>query len=268
MWVWHAFPGLEEPKAQREFFDFVAAPKGDPSHQISVVFAGSLRLDDLNDPAKVAAVELFVSAAHQHHLRVDFLCGKPEYALPDAGQDEGLQVLRSVLKYNAETSSENAFDGLQYDVEPYALADWPKPQIRNGLVSLLTRANNLIKASQQKLLLGLAIPRWYDGPGLDDLYKKVIDATDYVAVMDYVHTAKAFVEDATTEVVYGTKAGKKVWLGAETQVLPTEVTATFFGVGNAAMESAFSASTAKFGAMSGFAGLAIHYYESYRDLKP
>jgi hypothetical protein len=268
MWVWHAFPGLEEPKAQKQFFDFVAAPKGDASHQISVVFAGSLSLDDLNDPAKVAAVKLFVSAVHQHHLRVDFLCGKPEYALPDGGQDEGLQVLKSVLKYNAETSSENAFDGLQYDVEPYALAGWPNPEIRNGLVSLLKRADELIRASHQKFLIGLAIPRWYDRQDLNDLYKKVIDATDYVAVMDYVHTAKAFVEDADNEVVYGTKAGKKVWLGAETQALPTEMTATFFGFGNAVMESAFAAATEKFGAMSGFAGLAIHYYEPYRYLKP
>jgi len=264
LWVWHTQSLLQEEKDQESFFKFLEAPKGDPKNRISVIFVSRVGVEDASS---FNNLRHFIARAHDQKVRVDYLCGDAEYVLPQK-QREGLWQLGYVLKFNRQSPKGCRFDGIQYDVEPYALKGWPAKDIVEDYLTFLDRAHHQIKDSRQKLKLGAAIPRWFDGAELNNLYKSVIDRTDYVAVMDYVDNATHFVEDGANEVAYGTKRGKEVWLGAETSELTDEPRATFFKEGNASMERAFQAAARAFRNRAGFAGVAIEHYEPYRALKP
>ncbi len=173
-----------------------------------------------------------------------------------------------VLKFNGSTARDERFDGFQFDVEPYALPSWPNPRLRASFLNLFDQSRASINKSGGSLLLGAAIPRWFEAPDLDGLEKEVLDRVDYVAVMDYVSTPENFVKDPTKTVAYATQVGKKAWLGAEASELPTEPVATFFAKGNAELERAFNAAQQAYRSQNGFAGVAVEYYETYVALRP
>ena len=265
LWVWQSGKAMRnDPVKRKGFFAFLDAPRGDSRKAIRVVFFGGVSKADLLDPAEAARVSDFIRDAHRHKVRVDYLCGDAQWALPE-GHEEALGQLRTVLAYNKAAGATAKFDGFQYDVEPYLLKSWPAASTIESYLLLLTKAR---AASAGRLFLGAAIPRWFDRGDLNGLYKSVSDRTDYVAVMDYVDSAKAFVDDGRNEVEYASASGKQTWLGLETQELKDEPRATFYAAGEAVAEDAISAATKAHGGKKGFAGVAIHYYDSYLDLRP
>jgi hypothetical protein len=264
LWMWHGQPVITDKAARSSFFNFIKAPKGDPDHRISVIFLGEV---DPSDPAASSPIGDLLEQCHSLGVRVDFLCGEATFAEPDHNAD-GVRFVAQVLAYNASAPAKRRFDGFQFDVEPYALSGWPSPALHSGFLRLYEQSKELIKQAGSSMLLGAAIPRWFDAPELGGLYKEIIDRTDYVAVMDYVSTSKDFVKDPAKTVEYANRAGKQAWLGAEATRLPTEPMATFFEKGNAAMEAAFAAAQQAYGVNRGFAGVAVEYYETYRALRP
>jgi hypothetical protein len=264
MWAWHGDKLLSDAKATQNFFRFLNAPKGDPAHKISVIF---FEVADPSDPNTSALLKPFIARAHKDSVRVDFLCGDASY-VRQSKMAEGLKLVDEIVAYNQSVSPKYRFDGFQYDVEPYALPDWPTPELRQGYMQLFELTEKKIKAGGTPILLGAAIPRWFDKPDQHDLYKDVLDRVDYVAVMDYVDTSESFVNDGANTVAYATKIGKKAWLGVEASQLPDEPMATFYAKGNSAIEYAFKAASSAFGSDRGFAGVAIEWYDTYVTLKP
>jgi hypothetical protein len=263
MWVWKTSAILKDAHERSEFFKFLDAPKGYPKARISVLFFAC----DLVDASSHGALQSFVTDAHAHSVRVDYLCGDPTYATP-AHMGTGVEQLNYVLRYNDRAPQAARFDGIQYDVEPYALPDWPAESNLANFITFLGMCRKCLDGSHQALALGVAIPRWYDGADLHGLYKSVLDRADYVAVMDYVSKPDQFVSAAINTVKYASKKHKDVWLGAEVSELPAEKTATFFALGNAKLEETFSAAERAFGTYKGFAGVAIEWYDTYITLKP
>ena len=264
LWAWHGMALVRSVEARRSFLEFIRAPKGDPNRRISVIFISEV---DPGDPGSAPAIGDLLADCHQAGIRVDFLCGDPRYAEP-ARNVGGVSLVDRVLTYNSAQPPERRFDGFQYDVEPYSLPDWPSPRLRSGFLQLFDLSEAEIRKTGSPLQLGAAIPRWFDAPDLGGLYRDVLDRVDYVAVMDYVDTPRRFVHDASNTVAYASRVGKKAWLGAEATELPKEPMATFYAEGNAAMEAAFTAAQDAFGSSSGFAGVAIEYYDSYLTLRP
>jgi hypothetical protein len=264
LWVWHGDQLLADPASCDRFFGFLQAPRGDSNHRISVIF---LCVGDPVAPKTASGLEQMITQAHRNSVRVDFLGGDASFAEPSKNA-EGLDMVQKVIDYNRGAPVSARFDGVQFDVEPYALPGWPTPELRQGYLHLFEECEHVIKGSGFSLLLGAAIPRWFDNPKLNNLYQDVLDRVDYVAVMDYVDNPTSFVRDATNTVNYATKLGKQAWLGAEATELPTEPRATFYAKGNAAMESAFTAASDTFHSSRGFAGVAIEYYEPYAALRP
>lgn len=264
LWVWHGGPLVQNATERKKFFQFLAAPKGNPNARISVIF---LSRAGLANAQTEKPLEGFVAEAHRRSIRVDYLCGEDYYATPKR-MNEGLWQLDYVLRYNRSVAPESRFDGIQFDVEPYALPGWPSNEVLAGYITFLDRCRDRIKRSGQPFAFGVAIPRWFDGDDLHGLYKKVLDRVDYVAVMDYVDKPEAFVNDGANEVAYATQLGKDAWLGAEATRLPDEPNSTFFSLGNAKMEEAFAAATKAFSSSRGFAGVAVEYYETYVALRP
>jgi hypothetical protein len=255
---------VQDPKERQQFFKFIAAPKDNPDAKITVLFVSRLGVENNQSAKDVAA---FVADAHRRSIRVDYLCGDASYILPEHRQ-EGLWQLDYVLKYNRQVSKDSRFDGIQYDVEPYAIPGWPGKGLYEDYLSFLSDCRDRITKSGQSVKLGVAIPRWFDAPDLHGLYKTVLDRVDYVAVMDYVDRPESFVKDAANTVDYASTIGKQAWLGAEASQLPDEPHATFYSLGNRAMEGAFQAAKEAYSHKSGFAGVAVEYYETYLALKP
>jgi hypothetical protein len=264
MWVWSGEKVVEDAKARRKFFQFLDAPKGDPNSKISVIWISRC---DLDKPDRFGTVQKFVTEAHHRSVRVDYLCGDNSYILPEHVKD-GLAQLDLVISYNRTAPPEARFDAIQYDIEPYLMKGWPTPQMRSDYLGFYDRCNDRIRQSGQKILLGATMPRWFDLPEQGGIYKSLIDRTDYIANMDYVRTSSQFVDDAKVSVEYAATAGKKMWLGAEVSDLKDEPTATFFALGNHAVEEAFKAANQAFRSSPGYAGVAIEHYDTYQSLRP
>jgi hypothetical protein len=262
LWVWKSDAIVSSPVRIETLFKFIAAPKGDSAHKIDVLF-----FDCHPTQANQVKLKSFLRRAHACHLRVDYLCGEATYATPLHAK-AGLDQLQSVLQFNRQVPATSRFDGIQYDVEPYSLPQWPRPSLLAGFMDFYSQCRAEIGRSGQALSLGAAIPRWFDTPQLHDLYKSILNRVDYVAVMDYVNNPQHFVSDGYNTVRYAGEIGKAAWLGAEVSELPTEKTATFFALGNAKLEEAFTAAETAYKDSPGFAGVAIEWYDTYVDLKP
>lgn len=257
-----------ETAAQRACFEFIAAPHGNPDRAITTLYLGALRRESLSG-AGAEGVRDFLIAAHRRGLKVEFLCGDASWALA-ANHEDALSYLQAVLTYNQKVPEAARFDGFQYDVEPYSLKEWPSPTLRRDFLRLYDKARDLVTKESKgrpRLVLGAAIPVWFDQENLGWLDRAILDRLDYLALMDYVDNPTALVERAANEVAYATKIGKRVVIGVETQALKEEPRATFFAEGNAAMERALSAAAQQYGTVSGFGGFAIHYLASYRTFK-
>lgn len=264
LWVWDTADIRHDPAARREFFTFLAAPHGSPDRAITTLFFSGLSETDLAKPGVADEMRAFLKEAHRRRLHVEFLCGDASWAQAKH-RSEALAYLQSVLTFNKASASDSRFDGFQFDVEPYLLKEWPNPELRGNYLALLSEARDMIRASKSRLVLGAAIPRFFGLKTAEFLDRPVLDRLDYVALMDYVDSAERFVNDAGEIVGYAGRTGKYVWLGAETQELKEEPTATFFALGKAAMEQAFAAAAGRYKNAPGFKGVAVHHWNSYRD---
>jgi hypothetical protein len=264
MWVWYGDKVVENPKEESKFFQFLRAPKGNPNSKISVIWISRC---DLDRPDHFGELQKFVADAHRRSVRVDYLCGDNSYILPDHFQD-GLAQLDMLISYNRTAPPKARFDAIQYDIEPYLMKGWPTPQMLSDYLGFYDKCNDRIRQSGQKILLGATMPRWFDLPEQHGIYKSLIDRTDYIANMDYVQTAHQFVDDAKVSVQYAAKTGKKMWLGVEVSELKDEPTATFYALGNHAIEEAFKAANKAFQSSPGYAGVAIEHYDTYQSLRP
>ncbi|MDR3689360.1 MAG: hypothetical protein P4L46_08280 [Fimbriimonas sp.] len=263
LWVWHGDRIVQSESVTQELFRFVEAPKGDPKAKVTVLFLSC----SIGTQYARSSIAKFLAEAHRSGVRVDYLCGESNYGEP-GHVEAGLGQVKAVLAFNRDQTEASRFDGIQFDVEPYALPGWPKPSILSNYLAFLSACQSEILHSGQHLALGAAIPRWYDGADLHGLYRSVLDRVDYVAVMDYVREPRAFIDDARRTVEYASKTGKDVWLGAEVSELPHEKTATFYELGNAKLEQTFAAACQAFSGSKGFAGVAIEWYDTYVELRP
>lgn len=279
LWIWGESRELlregerrtGETAAQRAFFEFIAAPHGRPDRAITTLYLGGIRRESLTTPAAQREIRDFLLAAHQRGLLVEFLCGDSSWARPSRHED-ALSHLRAVLAYNRAAPPPGRFDGFQYDVEPYLLKEWPSPALRRDFLRLFDRARMEIDAGTSKghprLVLGAAVPFWFDQEKFDWLDRAILDRVDYLALMDYVNNTPALIERAAGEIAYAGKSRKRVVIGMETQRLKEEPMATFFAEGNAAMERAVSAASRQYERAPGFGGFAIHHLSSYRTFAP
>ena len=269
MWVWSTQEIRGDAATQSQFFKFIGAPKGVASHAIGTLFFDGVDASDFSNPTTANGIRNFLSAAHARHLRVDYLTGEPDWAVA-AYEKEGLTALQAMLEFNSGGSATQRYDGIQYDVEPYALPDWAQNQVTlvAGAVDLYTRCQAAIKASGQQVILSAAIPRWFGSVNGHDFAAPIIDHTDEVDVMDYVTTSEQLVNDPALILAHASLMHKKVWIGVETMELNDTPRATFHGSGNAALESVLATALPELKRQPSFAGYAIHHWDSYKALIP
>jgi hypothetical protein len=215
---------------------------------------------------------------HASGLKVYALLGSgylntEHYVLP-RHREEAVAMLKRVLDYNRAAAPEERFDGINLDIEPHILAEWParKMELLANFVEMSDALMRVKRESGQDLPMGPAIPFWLDGIQIEwkgqrkPVSQHVQDIYDFVALMDYRDHADGgdgLVSHAMDELSYGEAIGRPVMIGIET--MPNELKkVSFHHLGEADLERELAAASRSVGRMRSFGGYVVHHYAAYR----
>jgi hypothetical protein len=220
-----------------------------------------------------------VAAMHARGIKVYALLGSAylntEAYIRPLQRRKAIAMFQRVLDYNASSHSNERFDGINVDIEPYLLDDWDKKKLElvGNYLDLAAAFMDLKAKSGQNLAVGPALPFWFDGIEVTWRGKKqsasnhVIDIYDYIAIMDYRDHAAGgdgIISHASDEMKYAATAGKKVVIGVD--VSPGGLKKlSFVHLKEADMERELALAAEAFGGAAPFAGFAIHHFGTYRS---
>lgn len=268
MWVWDARV-VAKPETRNRLFQFCRR------HRVGTLYLSAYNLQ----PPLETGYREFNRQAHRVGIAVHALAGDPRW-----GQNRYHQIpldwCQSVRQFNARASVDERFDGIHSDVEVYLLSkSWNErpAELLGGYLDLHVKMANRIH-EDPGLVFGVDVPFWFDDdPSYRILWRGVVrppshhvmDVVDGVTIMAYRNFADG--PDGTIQLVslemdYGDKVGKRVTVGQETQedLFPAYV--TFGGTSCAALEGELKKVEAAFAKRPSYNGVAIHHYESYRQL--
>ena len=225
--------------------------------------------------------------AHSRGYYVYALLGSSFYVAPMYSytryHSKAMELMENVLNYNISSTPEEQFDGINIDIEPHGLPEWlQRPTVQLQYLDMLNEMMQRKIASGQNLNVGPAIPRWLDknhectditwNGATKNCAQHIQDITDYVSVMDYrdqVDGPSGIIEHGIGEIEYADQIGKYVLIGVETdQISATGDPAviTFQEEGGIVMEQLLAMVYKTFSSHPSFLGIAVHHYDSYRDL--
>ncbi|MFG1905795.1 Ig-like domain-containing protein [Kribbella sp. NPDC048928] len=286
MWLWeqNSYPAVFDRTARDQlgrFMDDTTTYGSDPIRTLYVGVAAYEGRDMLKDSRGQVAAFVRWARGRGYHVQAVIAGGTvPPYlgALPQY-QDRAVAEFTKVLDYNLAVPADAQFDGVNVDIEPYLLPQWKAAgtTLPAHWLDLLEKFMQLRDASGEQLLVGPAIPFWFDSSDCctaitwhgrtAPLSDHVQDLTDYVSLMDYTDTATGIIARADHEVAYAATIGKpgSVVIGIETKDLsgtgdPESV--TFYEEGRAYLESELDKVYAAEATAPGFAGIAMHHYGS------
>lgn len=237
------------------------------------------------------SIKMYISAAHRNGLKVQALAGDRDWATSDKRYLMS-QVADYVVEFNEANAPAASFSGIQFDIEPYNLPNFPTDQ--QGVMSDYLESIKLFNSKwlgyenkTSSLSLGYALPFWLDG---DNNYAEIMSWNNtkkyptfhiidelnninksYIVIMDYRNFAEGkdgSIEHAKGEFSYAKENKRKVRLiiGQETSyVEPSKI--TFFGLGADKMVSELELLQNNFGGNEAFEGFAIHDFHAYERMK-
>ncbi|MWV42947.1 fibronectin type III domain-containing protein [Paenibacillus sp. HJL G12] len=239
---------------------------------------------------KRAEVRDFIGWAHDRGYQVQALIAggttPPYFGAYTRYQKQAVAELERILNYNISSSEHERFDGVNIDTEPYSLPDFKseKPSVQIQYLNMLNALMDRKAASGLSLQVGAAIPRWFDtsvdatdivwNGSVKPLSEHVQDTLDYISIMDYRDQAEGsvgIIDQARGEMEYANTIGKpySVVIGVETKDIADggdPETITFNEEGRLHMEAELDKVYAAFEGDSAFGGIAIHHYDSLRNL--
>lgn len=247
------------------------------------VYNGMKILDD-----NPAALRDFNAWAHANGYKVYALVASgnivPQFGAYTRYHDIAINNIEKLINFNIGSAENEKFDGVNVDVEPYLLCDFKdaKPDVQIQYLDMLDKMMQRRNTSGIDLIIGPAIPRWYDS-SVDNasnipwngetkwLSEHVQDISDYISIMDYVDVGSRIIDDAQTEVNYANSIGKpeSVIIGVETQAIerggdPEGI--TFWEEGRTYCESELQTVYNAYETNTAFGGIALHHYEDMREL--
>jgi hypothetical protein len=279
VWIWEedAYRMLDKDEALREVEVFL-----DQQH-ISTIYLYADEYNGrnilVNEPGKYRKL---IASAHARGFKVYALLGSAylrtqEYILQEKRR-AAKKMFGAVLDFNKHTpDAASQFDGVNIDIEPYLLDDWStgRPVRGKQYLDLSALFMRMKAEAKSNLLVGPAMPFWYDG--IEDVEWKgrrrklnefVQDIYDYVAIMDYRNAAEGsdgIVSHAQDELDYADRMNKKVMVGVETiQTTPEKV--TFFGKGGTYFEAQLALAEIAMARHRSFGGFVVHHLKTYRVL--
>jgi hypothetical protein len=239
---------------------------------------------------KRAEVRDFIRWAHDRGYRVQALIAggttPPYFGAYSRYRKQAVAEFEGILNYNLSSKESERFDGVNIDTEPYSLPDFKsnKPSVQIQYLEMLKTLMERKQASGLSLQVGAAIPRWFDtspdasnipwNGSVKPLSEHIQDMLDYISIMDYRDQAEGsagIIEQARGEIEYANQIGKpySVIIGVETKDIADggdPATITFNEEGRLYMEAELEKVYAAFDGNAAFGGIAIHHYESIRNL--
>jgi hypothetical protein len=233
---------------------------------------GRIYLQVNPDVAK-SAYRAFNKAAANAGIQIHALDGAPNWVLPDNRQRIA-SLVTWVKDYNQSVVVKERFTGIQVDVEPYLLPEWQTDRDTTVMswIETLTFFNNEVKKNSA-LTTSAALPFWLSQiavPGNNSvmLNEKLISSLDEVTLMSYRDQAAALVEITAVDITVGDRLGKKIVVGVETNLTSEAAYISFYEEGKAAMDLQLSAIDDSLKSHLSYAGIAVHDYIGWRNLKP
>jgi hypothetical protein len=175
--------------------------------------------------------------------------------------DAALAWLRAVV-------ATGLFGGVHVDVEPYLLPAWS-----NNLDATVKAYLGLLEKLRtgSPLPVDADVPFWYGQYTVDgkNLATEVLRRVDAVTVMSYRDTGtgpNSMVEISQDWLVRGAANNRRVRLGAETTPLAECPHCTFAEEGATALGNELAKVDAATRTTSAYAGIAVHRYDSWREL--
>lgn len=278
MWIWKTHLALK-PDEQENLFRFCEARHLNRLY----LYVGQKAL--FKDPSRRKMLEDFITKASDKGIAVEALDGWPEAIFPDQ-QQAFLDSVQRVIDYNKSAPQGARFVGYQSDVEPEGLKGYRgDPEERISLDRLYLdvhrKAMELVReANLPDFVFGVAIGEKYDTDPesyrfeydgrMGWAFDHMIRLVDYIAMMSYYDRAPATARSVAYEIDLAARLGKPLWIGQETIDAYSENIGTraitFYEEGVDFMEEQIAKLAEQFAEHPGFAGFAIHFYDTYRRL--
>jgi hypothetical protein len=214
----------------------------------------------------------FIRRAKEKQIKVEALDGRPQWAFT-YNQKQIKDFVSWVKTYNATVGSEERFEGLHFDIEPYVLAEW---KTNNKLVIENWMENIRFIERETKgsgLKITLDIPFWLHLVKIPDsnysLSAWLLEKVDTVVIMDYRNVAlgnDGIVANAHTILREASTLKKKVIVAVETAPSSEGALTTFYSLSTGAMKAELQIAKEKLSHYSSYEGFAIHDYKSWTEL--
>lgn len=232
----------------------------------------------------INAIERFVRIAKEKNISVELEAGWRDWAEGD-NRRKAFVIADFVIEYN--NSHVDKIKAIQYDIEPYLLSSYTndKTSLLENFISLIDEVSE--RLGNTELGLSVVIPHFYDEgqawtpaityKGINtyayDHILRILDTRkdSKIIIMAYRNFAEgnngsidlAHVEiDEASSDIHSTK----IIVGQESgDVKPDYV--TFFSLSKAEYLEQKEILQNKFSTQSGFGGIAIHYIDSFLNLK-
>ena len=275
IWTWEqaSYDMVQDPVAGSAAIAFLQSKRIRTVYLYADAFNGQNLL--LSQPTRYRS---FIARLHRRGLRAYALLGSAylhteEYVLPER-RAVALAMFRRVLDYNAAVARDERFDGVNLDIEPHILDEWPEKKLRllQQSLDLGQALMDLKRASGQSLAVGPAMPFWLDGIQLEwhgvtkPASEHLLDVYDYAALMDYRDHAQGrdgIISNAVDEMAYADRHNKRLVIGID--VTPDEIQKVSFDhLSERDLERELSLTAQAFRGRRAFAGFAIHHLRGYQ----
>ena len=275
LWVWDPTTLLQDVTARQQFLDFCRARGIDTAWvQTTRQLPGESRLQDED------GWRALLGDAHRAGLKIHALDGDPTYVLRERHYVV-LGLIDTIIRFNRSAPPGQHFDGFHLDNEPYLLAGWDLPVIREQALTeyleLNAKAQRAV-AAEGGLEYGVDIPFWSMGDATFEGVRKpasfhILDLVDNAGIMDYRNVAlgdDGIIAHARALLTYGNATKAKMFVGVETGSIASVglPKMTFDGRSNAEMDHELAVAQAAFANDSSYVGFAIHHYVPYRARFP
>ncbi|MDF2961661.1 MAG: hypothetical protein K0S39_3396 [Paenibacillus sp.] len=217
------------------------------------------------------AYRAFIRSATSSGIRIHALDGAPDWVLPNQ-QLRISSLVKWVKTYNSSVTANERFTGIQVDIEPYLLREWYQDQdttVTNWLDALTLFAN---ETQDPSLLISSALPFWVDEiivPATGGtLIESVLQLMNEVTLLSYRDQAQAVVDITDTKLTLADDLGKKIFVALETNPTSEGLYLTFYDDGRTVMEEQIAEIDRLLSLHPSYAGIAVHDYTGWRNLKP
>lgn len=262
MWVWSIGTLIHDEVARKELFSFCRNEGINQLWmQILYTFDPDINVSDVpalgDKPLSVRCVlhheenfRRLLKEAHELGITVHALDGYPEYA-QRIYHAMPLAIVDAIIDFNKRAQSDERFDGIHFDNEPYLIVGWSdadrRRQILESFLALNAECQKRVH-EQSHMVFGVDIPFWWDqidqrtgrpqgevsfNGQLKPASFHCIDLLDNVGIMNYRDTADGadgMIAHGMDTLAYGDTVNKaKIYMGIETFAYdPTEC---WFAVG-------------------------------------